>query len=654
MLQAAGHSGALKQDSSQQGFILKPFDATEAKNYEALWNLDDDPLQQYVARWGGSTEVKVGSAEAGESRSFMRLGNLLESFSKPCVMDCKMGLRTFQEKEAANPKPRPDLYQRLMQISPELLDEEDRKAEAITKFKWMTSRDKVSTSGPLKFRIDGIVSEQGARVRKEILESIKTKDEVLQVLPRILPLHFAADHGSKEAISQLRVTLVQQIVAQLESLLEAMEKSTFFKANEFVGSSLLFVVDAHQARVHLIDLAKTEPLPEGVMITHRSSWKMGNHEDGMLLGVENLIDCWKETLVWLEGKNRRKSLSDSRNRLGDLDMQELEGKLSKHGVNTSSWGSGGAKSIMELFLEINEERAVTFETAEDGRFFRVINVIKVWILLQPHDGETLVLCEPKKRQLGQDATWGNAVQGKPLQKKVSTDQTWQDTITVAIEERLGISPEVQLQLFEWQHNSYKMRIDIRQGTVSDGYDGLWSKYRIHEIDIGFKDPHDSRLSRLGLPDGVDFVTVQTAGLHSAFGHRQHAWKWIPAGQAGYSARDTAEASGDSANRQIASEESVSEKVCLESSAVQSFAGRVQSLWRDSGSSALSRINTLIRGSAAPVSSERQREDAVGRNSLRDGRRDGPAIEHYRAEAAGSSSCCCGAAKLLSSGSSRKT
>ena len=44
MLQAAGHAGSLKADDSQQGFILKPYDEAEARNYEALWNTEGDQI----------------------------------------------------------------------------------------------------------------------------------------------------------------------------------------------------------------------------------------------------------------------------------------------------------------------------------------------------------------------------------------------------------------------------------------------------------------------------------------------------------------------------------------------------------------------------------------------------------------------------------
>jgi len=543
VLQAAGHAGNLRtvneDDSTYQGFILKLYDEAEAKNYEKIWNGEGEPLQQIVARWGGTVDVKIGSADAGETATFMRLGNLLEQFKDPCVMDCKMGCRTFQETEAKNSKPRPDLYKRLNELTPEYLSSEDHAAGHITKFKWMVSRDAASTSGPLGFRIDGIVSQSGARIKKNELDLYAQRDQVLQALPRLLPLAVPGQEG----INSLRIALVHQIITQLERSRQAMEASLFFQSHEFVGSSLLFVVDSHQARVHFIDLAKTTLVPDGILINHRGDWKMGNHEDSLLRGVDNLIECWQIVMQSLE-------CSVPAVLFDDMRMQELEKKLQDQSVDTTSWGFGGAKSIQELYSEIHDERAVAFEKAEDGRFFRVMEVVKAWILVDIEDRGKCALMEPKKHckfttdkqgSLQKSASEGLAIEkkvvktnGKPLQKKVSQDQRWQDALVEAIEERLGISPASQGEVFDIQWHTYNIRIDgPRLGTEKDGYLGLWSKYRVHEIDVLVKDLRHSLLARLGLPDGGDFTVVNSAGLHSAFGQRQHFWSWLPADQCGY-------------------------------------------------------------------------------------------------------------------------
>ena len=42
----------------------------------------------------------------------------------------------------------------------------------------------------------------------------------------------------------------------------------------------------------MIDFGKTVPVPEGVVIDHRTQWVEGNHEDGYLSGLDNLIELW--------------------------------------------------------------------------------------------------------------------------------------------------------------------------------------------------------------------------------------------------------------------------------------------------------------------------------------------------------------------------
>ena len=61
-----------------------------------------------------------------------------------------------------------------------------------------------------------------------------------------------------------------------------------------IGSSLLFVHDSKKASVWLIDFGKTVPVPAGLSIDHQSPWEVGNHEDGYLLGVQNLINIFSE------------------------------------------------------------------------------------------------------------------------------------------------------------------------------------------------------------------------------------------------------------------------------------------------------------------------------------------------------------------------
>ena len=64
---------------------------------------------------------------------------------------------------------------------------------------------------------------------------------------------------------------------------------------QLIGSSLLFVYDnSGLATVHMIDFGKTIPLTEGVSISHLDEWVEGNHEDGYLIGLDNLIRLWRD------------------------------------------------------------------------------------------------------------------------------------------------------------------------------------------------------------------------------------------------------------------------------------------------------------------------------------------------------------------------
>lgn len=60
-----------------------------------------------------------------------------------------------------------------------------------------------------------------------------------------------------------------------------------------VGSSILIIYDDTppvRASAWMIDFAKTTRVPEGMSLDHRSLWELGNHEDGYLTGLDNLID----------------------------------------------------------------------------------------------------------------------------------------------------------------------------------------------------------------------------------------------------------------------------------------------------------------------------------------------------------------------------
>lgn len=88
---------------------------------------------------------------------------------------------------------------------------------------------------------------------------------------------------------------IPKYLQRLKAIRATLKASPFFASHEVVGSSLLFVHDAKNAGVWMIDFAKTLPLPQHLQcIAHDAEWQVGNHEDGYLIGVNNLIDIFEE------------------------------------------------------------------------------------------------------------------------------------------------------------------------------------------------------------------------------------------------------------------------------------------------------------------------------------------------------------------------
>lgn len=111
------------------------------------------------------------------------------------------------------------------------------------------------------------------------LHLIKRRDEVANTLATFF-------HSKPEA--------AQAVVHRLRQLRKCFENSSFFAQHEVIGSSLLIIYTAEKVGVFMIDFAKTLALPASVTIDHRSGWQLGNHEDGYLFGLDNLISVLEE------------------------------------------------------------------------------------------------------------------------------------------------------------------------------------------------------------------------------------------------------------------------------------------------------------------------------------------------------------------------
>ena len=125
-------------------------------------------------------------------------------------------------------------------------------------------------------------------------QRIKDEEDIRQVFHHFL--NNFRDHSNdiysanddNEVRSQ-EESLKQQLIKRLHELRSAFTNSEFFSRHEVIGSSLLVIHDTQKLGVWMIDFAKSIPLPPGTSVDHVSPWKLGNHEDGYLFGLQNLI-----------------------------------------------------------------------------------------------------------------------------------------------------------------------------------------------------------------------------------------------------------------------------------------------------------------------------------------------------------------------------
>ncbi|KAM9496243.1 inositol-trisphosphate 3-kinase A isoform 1-T2 [Clarias gariepinus] len=264
-IQLAGHAGNFK--AGAYGCILKKHCECEQR---CLIQLMNDVLKPYVPAYHGDVEK--------DGEKYNQMEDLLAEFETPCVMDCKMGVRTYLEEELTKARKKPtlraDMYQKMIEVDPNAPTPEETEQKAVTKPRYMQWRETISSTATLGFRIEGIKQEDGTVNRD--FKKTRTREQLTESFQDFFK-------GNRN--------ILMKYLSRLQEIKETLEKSPFFQTHEVIGSSLLFVHDKHErAKVWMIDFGKTTPLPEGKVLNHRNPWVEGNREDGYLYGLDHLID----------------------------------------------------------------------------------------------------------------------------------------------------------------------------------------------------------------------------------------------------------------------------------------------------------------------------------------------------------------------------
>lgn len=214
-----------------------------------------------------------GVRDTGCGDYYIELQDLLHGFREPNVMDVKIGCRTFLETEVVNNTPRPDLYQKMIAVDPQAPTDEEHAAQSVTKLRYMLFREHMSSSASKGFRIEAL-KMRGQQQPMTSLKTVKSAEEVQQTVAGFL---------------QSRKGVTKELARRLRQMRSCVEKSEYFQRHEVVGSSVFIVYDEERIGAWMIDFAKSHALPAGVKTTHRRQWLPGNHEEGLLHGLDELI-----------------------------------------------------------------------------------------------------------------------------------------------------------------------------------------------------------------------------------------------------------------------------------------------------------------------------------------------------------------------------
>ncbi|XP_069997734.1 inositol-trisphosphate 3-kinase homolog isoform X2 [Penaeus vannamei] len=265
-VQLSGHPGSLAPAGPGTIWKKRGPEPVETLAYQAF---SQDPARELAPTF--FREVVY------QDEYFIEMQDLLYNFHNPSVMDIKMGTRTFLESEVTNTKARHDLYEKMIKVDPTAPTPEEHEAKAVTKLRYMDFRDNMSSSRSLGFRIEALKMTGSDAVTE--LKTVRSREEVV---------------GTMSGFLKGRESTKRQVLSRLNHLRNTFAKSPYFQKHEVIGSSILIIYDDEKAGVWMIDFAKTVPVPEGVSITHREPWVLGNHEEGFLTGVDNLIKVVEE------------------------------------------------------------------------------------------------------------------------------------------------------------------------------------------------------------------------------------------------------------------------------------------------------------------------------------------------------------------------
>lgn len=190
----------------------------------------------------------------------------------------------------------------MVAVDPSAPSSEEHREKAVTKLRYMQFREEQSSTCSQGFRLEAMK----VRVKCVLFLRLKRNLLISHIASYIILSWFqfrgsppVTDLKKVKSREEVMVTVAlflggredarQRLLARLKEIRERFERSSYFQKHEVVGSSIFMIYDDTKVGAWIIDFAKTVPVPDGRVVSHRQPWAQGNHEEGFLTGLDSFI-----------------------------------------------------------------------------------------------------------------------------------------------------------------------------------------------------------------------------------------------------------------------------------------------------------------------------------------------------------------------------
>lgn len=187
--------------------------------------------------------------------------------------------------------------------------------------------------------------------------------------------------------------------------------------------------------------------------------------------------------------------------------------LAKSGTDVSKFGTGNAKTLETLFVEIRDGES-TLNVDEEGKVTRVVEPIFIHLR---YGTQLLVLTA----QIFEDGRKRTSLQRVIAGKKGPGDGGTYNAALRGMSNALGIPAEKLEEpgILQYREDLYGFELE---NFESPSYPGLQSLYRTHYVQFNILEGGLDVFQGHGLPGGTEFETDEA----SALGTKKNFWQWM--------------------------------------------------------------------------------------------------------------------------------